>query len=104
MTMRDDDFDPGLSREDREALRWIAAYLTHERPIPAATFRGELERKLARHHGRRMRTIATRRLAVSTLAAGATLLIVAGLGLGHIGPLAPSAVDAAASWLQGSMG
>jgi hypothetical protein len=106
MTMRDDDFEPGLPAEERDALIRIAAQLEGERPIPAAAFRGDLRRRLVVGDGQRFASrfglAGTRRLAFASLASGAALLLLAAAGLAHVGPLTPGDAASAVAWVLGS--
>jgi hypothetical protein len=102
MTIRDSDLEPNLPASEREALTRMSARLESERPVPAASFRGDLRRRLVSAESRRVASrfglAGTRRLAFGSLATGAMLLIAAAVGLADAGPLAPSDVsDAVAS-------
>lgn len=96
MTIRNDDFGPDLPAEERESLTRMAARLESERPVPGAAFRGDLRRELvageSRHTAPRFGFAGTRRLAFSSLATGAAMLLLAAVGLADLGPLAPSDV------------
>lgn len=84
-----DEFDDILHPDDRAELEQIARMLESARPLPRPAFRG----KLARHLGEAQAAPASRRLRVKVLSLGTTgllLLAVAGLGVAHRGPLAPS--------------
>jgi hypothetical protein len=105
MTLRDDDFEPGLRPDERSTLLRTAARLATERPIPRPAFRGALERNLAA--GRQpalagwLSRARTKDFAFGSLATGTALLILAALGIAEIGPLAPNDVaDALASALS----
>src|SRR5688572_16387752 len=94
MNVRDDDFEPRVSIEEREALTRIASRLADERPVPAAAFRGDLRRRVVVGESRvRDGLFSTRRLAVGSFASGAALLLLAAAGLADLGPLAPDASD-----------
>jgi hypothetical protein len=103
MTIRNDDFEPDLPAEERDALTRMAAQLENQRPVPGAAFRGDLRRRLvAGGESRRVRSglLGTRRVAWGALATGAAMLLLAAVGLADVGPLAPSDVgDAVASLL-----
>jgi ferric-dicitrate binding protein FerR (iron transport regulator) len=89
-----DEFDDILHPDDRAELEQIARVLESARPLPRPAFRGEL----ARHLGGTPAAPASRRLRVRVLSlgtAGLLLLAVAGLGVAHQGPLAPSRAAAA---------
>jgi hypothetical protein len=79
----------GESRE-REELAAIAERLERERPVPAATFRGELRRSLQR--GPRPEPALPRARARILVAAyggcGTVLLAVAAVGVAGAGPFA----------------
>jgi ferric-dicitrate binding protein FerR (iron transport regulator) len=89
-----DEFDDILHPDDRAELERIARMLESARPLPRPAFRGEL----ARHLAAAPAAPASRRLRARVLslgAAGVLLLAVAGLGVAHRGPLAPSRAAAA---------
>ena len=82
--------DPGA----RSELESVARMLQSARPLPSPAFRGELGRRLRANPG----APRSRRLRLQILgmgAAGVLALILAGLGVAHEGPLAPSRAAAA---------
>jgi hypothetical protein len=84
------DLEPDLSAAERERLAAMADLLERDRPLPRATFRGDLRRSLL--DGRRSSAGATAgrwRILVATYSGlGALLLAVAALGLAGAGPFA----------------
>lgn len=66
--------------------------LRHERPVPSASFRGELGRRIVHQRV----SVNQRRRARSLLAIGLALLALAALGLADVGPLSPERQDARA--------
>jgi hypothetical protein len=90
-----DAFDDILRPEDRAELEQIARTLESARPLPRPGFRGALGRQL----GASPSLPAARRLRLRVLSlgtAGVLLLGLAGLGVAHEGPLAPSRAAASA--------
>jgi hypothetical protein len=87
-----DDFEPGLPDSERAELEQLATRLVADRPVPAPAFRGDLRRRLV---ARRSMRAPARRQAIACLTSGFALLLVAALGVGDIGPLAPTPVQAA---------
>jgi len=95
----DDDFDPTLEPEERAELAALGERLLASRPVPAAAFRGDLRRRLvAQPPPRRLRLRA-----LSCLASGATLLMLAALGTMDAGPLAPQELLEASAQLSESV-
>jgi hypothetical protein len=76
---------PYVDADEVEALDRVGVRLTHERPVPSAGFRAELEARLTE-----LLPPTHLRLAVATyLASGVVMLAAAAMGLADIGPLAP---------------
>lgn len=92
MTRFDDselDLGPDATPEERWALAELADRLERDRPVIASGFRGELRRGLLRRAGARPRRPERLKAMVFAYAvSGATMLAVAALGVGGIGPLA----------------
>lgn len=84
------DLEPTMSAEEREALTLLSERLERERPVPAAGFRGGLRRHLlaAAPHRSNLAAGRYRLLAVSYAGVGAICLAVAAVGLTGVGPFA----------------
>lgn len=82
------DLDPDLNSEERDQLVLLALRLREDRPLPAASFRGNLLRGL-KHRGQRTSAPVTfRRLVVAYTSSGSLLLAVAAIGVAGAGPFA----------------
>lgn len=83
------DLEPNLNANEREGLLAVAERLVQERPLPAASFRGDLGRRLARGEHRRLVAPRRLRLAIASyLGSGALLLAVPAIGIFGAGPFA----------------
>lgn len=84
---RDHDIRSDLEPDTPEELIRLAQRLQQERPVPAATFRGDLRRRLlagGRQHSRPKRL---RMLITAYATGGAALLLVGAASVVGIGPL-----------------
>jgi hypothetical protein len=83
-----DDFEPGVRPEEQARLAEVADRLERDRPLPRATFRGDLKRLLLGGGRAPARVSAGRwRVLVATYSGlGALLLAVAAGGLAGAGP------------------
>jgi hypothetical protein len=91
-----DDLDPRLAADERAELEELASRLLADRPVPRAAFRGDLRRRIAKvpiHRRVRLQVAAY-------LATGASLLIVATLGVNGVGPLAPQPLTSSIAQAQ----
>ena len=82
------DFEPGVPAEERARLTEVADRLERDRPLPRATFRGDLKRLLL-GGGRASERVSTGRwrvLVATYSGLGALLLAVAAVGLAGAGP------------------
>jgi hypothetical protein len=89
--MDEQDFEPGLSAGERADLTAIGDRIQADRPVPHATFRGDLRRLLIERTPSSRRRAASERWRVLTAtysALGALLLAVAAIGLVGVGPFA----------------
>lgn len=87
--MIEDDFDDDVQADERTRLEVIAERLQRERPVPRATFRGDLRRALIAGRPARQGAFATGRwrVQVATYSGlGTLLLAVAVAGLVGVGP------------------
>jgi hypothetical protein len=82
------DFEPGVPPEERARLTEVADRLERDRPLPRATFRGDLKRLLLGRGRAPERESAGRwRVLVATYSGlGGLLLAVAAAGLAGAGP------------------
>ena len=84
------DLEPDLTPEEQAAFTEMSERLERDRPLPRASFRGDLRRSLLT--GSRSPTTAAAgrwRVLVATYSGlGALLLAVAAVGLGGVGPFA----------------
>jgi hypothetical protein len=83
------DFEPGVTPEERTRLAGVAEQLERDRPVPRATFRGDLRRLLLADNGRSSvaaRASRWRVLVAAYSGLGALLLAVAAIGLAGAGP------------------
>ena len=84
-----DAFDPGLHPQESPELLQLTERLEDERPVPRASFRGELRRQLLKAAERHVAWPRRLRFLVSAYAgSGAALLAIAALGVAGVGPLA----------------
>ena len=84
--MSHDDLEPGIKPDERDALLELGDRLSRSRPVPSAGFRGDLRRLIVAHRP----APSWLRLRIAACAvSGATLLLVATLGVTGSGPLAP---------------
>jgi hypothetical protein len=81
------DLSSDLPEDERAGLSSFGDGLLRERPVPSATFRGELRRMLLRAPSL-ARPRHLRRLVAAYLLAGTVLLLVAAAGLASAGPFA----------------
>jgi hypothetical protein len=82
---REDVLDPNLDPQERAELLETARLLEEHRPVPRPEFRGQLARRLGK---RLSNPYPARRLIAAYAGSGFVLLMVAGVGLGGVGPLA----------------
>jgi hypothetical protein len=82
------DLDPSLDPAEREKLVLLAARLREERPLPAASFRGDLLRRLQRRRQRSIAPVRLRRMVAAYTSSGSLLLAIAAIGVGGAGPFA----------------
>jgi hypothetical protein len=68
----------------------LEARLERERPVPSASFRGELRRRLVAPSRSQIERGRARILALAYGSCGAALLLVGLLGVSGVGPLSPS--------------
>jgi hypothetical protein len=82
------DFEPGVPPEERARLAEVSDRLARNRPVPHATFRGDLRRLLlSRGRVRGEPRQGRWRVLVATYSGlGALLLAVAAIGLAGAGP------------------
>jgi hypothetical protein len=81
------DFEPSVPPEERTRLVEIADRLERDRPLPRATFRGNLRRLLTGPQSHGIQRSGHWRVLVATYSGlGAFLLAVAGIGLAGAGP------------------
>jgi anthranilate phosphoribosyltransferase len=84
----------GADPREHAELAGVAHMLEASRPVPRPAYRGELGRRLrGQPYPGTLKRLRLRALSLGT--AGALLLAVAGLGVAHHGPLAPSRVASA---------
>jgi hypothetical protein len=98
MSLRDDDIEAGVIADERAALASIAERIERDRPVPAASFRGDLRRRL-KGSASAMPALRRRRLALCCLIGGAGMLGLAAIGLTGLGPLAPDVAGDAVAWV-----
>jgi hypothetical protein len=85
----ENDLDPSLSAGERQVLGELGRHLLANRPVPRASFRGELRRLLAADAEPRVMRPARLRLLVALHAgSGFLLLAVAAAGRAGTGPFA----------------
>jgi hypothetical protein len=90
------DLPADVPPEEAKPLLALAERLRHDRPVPRASFRGDLRRSLlAEPSMQRPRRL--RLLIAGYLAAGSLLLAVPAAGLAGIGPFAPSSASSSTS-------
>jgi hypothetical protein len=77
----------GNGMDELDGMTELEHRLEAERPVPSAAFRGELRRHLVQR-ARQSRPARLRLLIAAYGGAGATLLLVAAVGVTGIGPLA----------------
>lgn len=77
------DLEPGAPDE----LVRLAERLEHERPVPAASFRGELRRQLLFGMDARTRPARLRLLIAGYAGAGSLLLLAGAASVAGVGPL-----------------
>jgi hypothetical protein len=77
------DLEPGAPEE----LILLAERLSHERPVPAAAFRGTLRRRLVPGTVPHTRPARLRLLIAGYAGAGSTLLLIGAASAAGIGPL-----------------
>jgi hypothetical protein len=99
MSLRDDDIEAGVTADERAVLASIAERIEHDRPVPAASFRGDLRRRLDAS-GLGMPALRRRRLALCCLIGGGAMLGLAAIGLTGLGPLAPDVAGDAVAWVR----
>jgi hypothetical protein len=81
------DFEPGVTPEERTHLAEVAEQLERDRPVPRATFRGDLRRLLLADGGSVAARASRWRVLVAAYSGlGALLLAVAAIGLAGAGP------------------
>ncbi|MDX6651907.1 MAG: hypothetical protein QOG09_436 [Solirubrobacterales bacterium] len=82
------DLDPALEPQERDRLVRFAERLREDRPLPAASFRGELQRRLERRRERSMPVVRLRRMVTAYVSSGSLLLAIGALGVAGAGPFA----------------
>jgi hypothetical protein len=83
------DLEPDLEAGERRALLRMAERLQDERPLPSASFRGDLGRQLAMTRDRRPAAPTRLRTAIATyVSSGSLLMAIAALGVAGAGPFA----------------
>jgi|GEM_PF-2133004 len=81
------DIRADLEPDTPEELIRLAERLEHERPVPAASFRGDLRRRLLAGDLARSRPKALRVLIAGYAAAGSLLLLIGAASVAGVGPL-----------------
>jgi hypothetical protein len=99
VSLRDDDIEAGVTADERAMLASVAAQIERERPVPAASFRGDLRRRLE-GSARGMPARRRRQFALSCLIGGVGMLALAAVGLTGLGPLAPDTAGDAVGWVM----